>query len=57
MRAGDCLAPRYIADAVFDGHRIAREMESPNPERPLSIIRERRIWGQDAYPERGQVVI
>ena len=24
-RAGDCLAPRYLADAIFDGHRIARE--------------------------------
>ncbi len=57
LRAGDCLAPRYLADAVFDGHRIAREMESPNPERPLSVIRERRIWGQPAFPERGQVVL
>lgn len=57
MRAGDCLAPRYIADAVFDGHRIAREMESPDPERPLSVIRERRIWGQPAFPERGQIVL
>ena len=57
LRTGDCLAPRYIADAVFDGHRIAREMESPNPERPLSIIRERRIWGQPAYPERGVAVL
>ncbi len=57
VRAGDCMAPRYLADAVFDGHRVGREMESPDPERPLSIIRERRIWGQPAYPERGQVVI
>ena len=24
---GDCLAPRYLADAIFDGHRIARELE------------------------------
>ncbi|HEX7197825.1 MAG TPA: FAD-dependent oxidoreductase, partial [Dongiaceae bacterium] len=34
LRAGDCLAPRYMADAIFDGHRIAREFESANPERP-----------------------
>ena len=27
VRSGDCLAPRYLADAIFDGHRIAREFE------------------------------
>ena len=57
IRTGDCVAPRYIADAVFDGHRVGREFESPNAERPLSIIRERRIWGQQAYPEAGLPVI
>ena len=31
VRSGDCLAPRYLADAIFDGHRIAREFESENP--------------------------
>ena len=56
-RAGDCLAPRYLADVVFDGHRIGREIDSPDPERPLSIIRERRIWGQPAYPQAGQPVL
>ncbi len=30
-RAGECLAPRYLADAIFDGHRIAREFELPEP--------------------------
>ena len=29
--AGDCYAPRYLADAVFDGHRVAREFESATP--------------------------
>jgi dimethylamine/trimethylamine dehydrogenase len=57
VRTGDCVAPRYIADAVFDGHRVAREFETSNPERPLSIIRERRIWGQPAFPEPGLPVI
>ena len=33
-RAGDCLAPRYIADVVFDGHRMGREICSPDPQRP-----------------------
>ena len=56
-RVGDCLAPRYLADAVFDGHRLAREIEAPDPERPLSIRRERPIWGQPSYPEPGQVVL
>lgn len=55
-RVGDCLAPRYLADAVFDGHRLAREIEAPDPERPLSIRRERPIWGGPVYPEAGEVV-
>ena len=28
---GDCVAPRLIADAIFDGHRLAREIDSPDP--------------------------
>ncbi|MBL8582159.1 MAG: FAD-dependent oxidoreductase [Rhizobiaceae bacterium] len=44
-RAGDCLAPRYIADVVFDGHRIAREICSPDPQQPQPILREQRVWG------------
>ncbi len=47
---GDCYAPRMIADAVFDGHRIAREFESENPQYPLPWIRERQIWGGQTYP-------
>ena len=43
-RAGDCLAPRYIADVVFDGHRIGREICSPDPQRPTPIIREQAVW-------------
>jgi dimethylamine/trimethylamine dehydrogenase len=56
-RAGDCLAPRYLADAIFDGHRIAREFESPDPERPRAIIRERQIWGQPVFPQLGDRVL
>jgi dimethylamine/trimethylamine dehydrogenase len=40
-RIGDCVAPRLIADAIFDGHRLAREIDSPDPERPLPYLRER----------------
>jgi dimethylamine/trimethylamine dehydrogenase len=50
-RAGDCLAPRYIADAVFDGHRMGREIDSGDPQRPRAIIRERRIWDAETWPK------
>ncbi|HEX4482325.1 MAG TPA: FAD-dependent oxidoreductase [Solirubrobacteraceae bacterium] len=39
-RIGDCLAPRTIAENVFDGHRLAREIDSPDPTKPLPYIRE-----------------
>jgi|TARA_B100000470_G_C19606314_1_gene308926 dimethylamine/trimethylamine dehydrogenase len=44
------FAPRLIYNTIFDGHRLAREFESENPERPLPYIRERRIWGDDTMP-------
>ncbi len=47
-QAGDCYAPRFISEAVFDGHRIAREFESDNPQRPLPYIRERLLWTDDS---------
>jgi dimethylamine/trimethylamine dehydrogenase len=40
---GDCVAPRLIADCIFDGHRLARELDSPDPRRPLPYLRERRL--------------
>jgi dimethylamine/trimethylamine dehydrogenase len=40
-RIGDCVAPRMLADAVFDGHRLGREIDSPDPARPLPYLRER----------------
>ena len=42
---GDASAPRMIPDAIFDAHRLAREIDSPNPAMPLPFIRERRLWG------------
>jgi dimethylamine/trimethylamine dehydrogenase len=44
-RIGDCVAPRLLADAIFDGHRLAREIDSPDPARPLPFVRERRLAG------------
>ena len=32
-----------IAQAVFSGHRLAREIDSDDPSTPLPFIRERRI--------------
>jgi dimethylamine/trimethylamine dehydrogenase len=40
---GDCVLPSLIAEAVFSGHRLAREIDSPNPAVPLPYIRERRV--------------
>ncbi|MFD7956116.1 NAD(P)-binding protein [Streptomyces ardesiacus] len=42
-RIGDSLRPSFIADAVFSGHRLAREIDSPNPDEPRPYIRERRL--------------
>jgi dimethylamine/trimethylamine dehydrogenase len=39
-RIGDCVAPRLIADCVFDGHRLAREIDAADPAVPLPFIRE-----------------
>jgi dimethylamine/trimethylamine dehydrogenase len=40
-RIGDCVAPRLLADAIWDGHRLAREIDSPDPSMPLPHHRER----------------
>ena len=45
---GGAAAPRMIVDSIFDGHRLAREIDSANPEMPLPFIRERRLWGDSS---------
>ena len=40
-RIGDCVAPQLIADAIFDGHRLAREIDEADPATPLPFLRER----------------
>jgi dimethylamine/trimethylamine dehydrogenase len=52
-RIGDCHAPRHLMNAIFDGHRLGREFDSPHPQRPLPFIRERQIWGQETFPKLG----
>jgi dimethylamine/trimethylamine dehydrogenase len=40
---GDCVLPSLTAEAVFSGHRLAREIDSPNPRVARPYIRERRL--------------
>jgi dimethylamine/trimethylamine dehydrogenase len=47
-RIGDCEAPRLTADCIFSGHRLAREIDSENPEVPLPFKRERRVVEREA---------
>jgi dimethylamine/trimethylamine dehydrogenase len=49
-RIGDCVAPRLIADAIFDGHRLAREIDSEDPAVPLPYRRERILLESAAVP-------
>lgn len=44
-RIGDCVAPGLLADAIFSGHRLGREIDSPHPAEPLPFIRENRVIG------------
>jgi dimethylamine/trimethylamine dehydrogenase len=52
-RIGDCHAPRQVLNAIFDGHRLAREFDSPHPQYPLPFIRERQLWGHETFPKAG----
>ncbi|HLN06517.1 MAG TPA: FAD-dependent oxidoreductase [Acidimicrobiales bacterium] len=45
-RTGDCVAPRIPADAIFDGHRLGREIDSGDPARALPYHRERAAVGK-----------
>lgn len=47
---GDAEAPRIIADATFDGHRLAREIEDPDPQHQKPFKREQRAWGTAYNP-------
>jgi dimethylamine/trimethylamine dehydrogenase len=39
--AGDAVAPRMPSEAVFDGHRLARAIETADPLAPVAYRRER----------------
>ncbi len=37
---GDAQSPRWISEAVFDGHRLARELDGPDPAFPAPLTRD-----------------
>ncbi len=49
-RIGDCVAPRMIAECIFDGHRLAREIDSAHPAVPLPFKRERMLVTGSMFP-------
>jgi dimethylamine/trimethylamine dehydrogenase len=49
FRIGDCVAPRLLSEAIFDGHRLAREIDSADPEVALPYLRER-VGDSDELP-------
>jgi dimethylamine/trimethylamine dehydrogenase len=52
-RIGDCKAPSQVNQAMWDGHRLAREFDSAHPAYPLPWIRERQLWGAGTVPKLG----
>ena len=52
-RIGDCVAPRLLAESIFDGHRLAREIDSGDPEVALPYLRERPLDEPPAAPAAG----
>ena len=53
-RIGDCIEPRLIAECIFDGHRLAREIDSDDPANPRTTIRENLVLGA-VQPPTGSV--
>ena len=49
FRIGDCVAPRLLSEAIFDGHRLAREIDGEDPEVALPYLRER-VGDSDQLP-------
>ena len=47
---GDAWAPKLLADATFDGQRLAREIECDDPQHPEPYIREVAVWGEPPMP-------
>jgi dimethylamine/trimethylamine dehydrogenase len=39
-RVGDAVSPRMISEAIFDAHRLARELDTADPTIPRPFLRE-----------------
>ncbi|MCL2656301.1 MAG: FAD-dependent oxidoreductase [Betaproteobacteria bacterium] len=52
-RIGDCKAPMQANQAMWEGHRLAREFDSADPAYPLPWIRERQLWNNETIPKLG----
>ena len=48
---GDAEVPGLIAQSVFSGHRLGREIDSPDPNVPVPFVRERRLIGNGSDAE------
>jgi dimethylamine/trimethylamine dehydrogenase len=40
---GDAASPRWISESVFDGHRLAREIDLPDPSFPAPMLRDQPV--------------
>jgi dimethylamine/trimethylamine dehydrogenase len=49
-RIGDCVVPRLLADAIFDGHRLGREIDAATAALQRPIIREEARLGPERAP-------
>ena len=47
---GDAWAPKLMADATFEGHRLAREIEEERAQYPKPYRREVATWGTPHMP-------
>jgi dimethylamine/trimethylamine dehydrogenase len=43
---------RMISEAIFDGHRLAREIDGPDPSVALPFDRERSVPDEASLPAR-----
>lgn len=40
---GDAMSPRWISEAIFDGHRLARELDLDDPSFPAPVLRDQPV--------------
>ena len=50
-------ARQYGVPATFDGHRLAREIEDPDPQHQKPFKREQRAWGTPYNPDENPELV